>query len=179
MSQLRVQPAVLASVLYLADGYTTVSRGAGDPAPVEFDDLTAHLILAFTPNATTVTIAYDAGAAILTNVGSLRVENCQGAEFVTIRHFRAWARRKPGTSGAITAQVIAFKGWNGSALEEVARINIKAETAGADPECDFVELTKVAGDSRFYFQADHPFNVVFATADTDLEVVIEAYGYDA
>lgn len=178
MSQARFQPVVVAAQLYLTDGYTTVSRGAGDPSPLEWDDLTAHLILALTPSATTVAISYAEPSATVTNA-SVRVVNCQGAAFLTVRYFRAWARRKPGSSGAITAQVIKFKGWNGAAMEEVGRINVAAETGGLEPDSDFLEMSKIAGDTRFYFEAAHPFEIVFASSDADLEVVIEAYGYDA
>lgn len=149
----------------------------GTPAPVICEDITACFSVAFTPSGTTVTVYHAAGGMVFTGAAA-RINAAYGAAMASIRHLRAWARRKPGTTGAITAQKVILQGWNGSAYEELARLNVAAATSG-EPASDIVEITKIAGDARFYFGSAHPFKFLPDSVDTDLEIVCEAEGLAA
>lgn len=176
-----LQPPSFFRALTLRDNLTPVAPPSGAPAPLSFTDVNAYLFTSFTPSGTTVTLAFSTSDApmpsrVEVTGATTRVNFCEGTALNTIRAFVAYARRKPGTTGAIAAQTVKFQGWNGSAYEEVARLNVLAAAAGADPVSDFLYLPKAAGDSRFYFAAAHPFKVLVDAADTALEIVVEAYG---
>ncbi len=156
-------------------GASLLSLQTGTPPAVISESLTACFSTAFTPSGTTVTMYYDANGLVFTGA-TARINAPFGADFAAIRHFRAFARRKPGTTGSISAQTVKVQGWNGSAYEELARFNVSAAAAGAEPVSDYLDLPKHAGDTRYYFGSAHPLKFIVDSADSDLEIVCDAFG---
>jgi hypothetical protein len=178
MNTLSVSPAGLSRELYLADGVTRLEVKNPAPRVLELTALTGFMFASFTPTGTTVTVYFDEENphSCFFTAATPRVNYTEGVALSQIRHFRATLGRKPGSTGAIAAQVVKLQGWNGAAYEEVARFNVLAAAAGEQPVADFLDLPKAAGDSRFYFFSDHPFKFIFESADADIEVSFEAYG---
>ena len=127
------------------------------------------LSAAFTPTGTTVTINPTADDAItFTNAGP-RESICIGAASATTgRYFKAGARRKPGTTGAIVAQSVVFT----INSVEIGRFTVKAADAYAEPESGFVELCSPAADARLDITT---YNLICTctAADTDIEIFFE------
>ena len=176
-------PALLDRVLYASDNLTEFRSALGVPVNLTFSSLTGWLVTAFSPSGTTVTLYHTGGTGLLAIGGATftnataRINGAGGAGLTKTNVLRCWARRKPGATGAITAQKILLKSWDGSALTEVGRIYVSAVAAGtAEPVSDVCEIIRNTEDPLITFPSAHPFNVVFETADTDLEVCIEAYG---
>lgn len=129
----------------------------------------AILAMAFTPTGTTVTINPTADDAItLTNAGP-RESICIGAAAATTgRYFKAGARRKPGTTGAIVAQTVIFT----VNSVEIGRFTVKAAAAYADPESGYVELCSPAADARLDITT-YNLTCAITTVDTDIEIFFE------
>jgi len=174
MNQVASYP-ILTAAFSPGTGATAVAFQTGTPPPVISEGLTACFSTAFTPSGTTVTMYYSEPAMVFTGAAA-RINAAFGATFAAIRHISVWARRKPGTTGSIAAQTVKLQGWNGSAYEEVARINVSAAAAGAEPVSDYLSLPKHAGDTRYYFGSAHPFKFIVDSADPDLELACDAYG---
>lgn len=157
----------------------SIAYVTGHPVPLTIESLTACMSTAFTPSGTTVTMSFyydDTVPALVFSGATPRISFAAGVAFAAIRHYRVWGRRKPGSTGSIAAQTVKLQSWDGSAYVEVARIGISAAAAGAEPVSDYLDVPKHAGDSRFYFDAAHPFKFIFDSADSDLEIVFEAEG---
>lgn len=143
-------------------------------------DCDAWVDVALTPSSTTVTIGPDGVSQATISGATARMNQFCGTDFAKARHLRVWARRKPGTSGAITAQKILVKCWNGSALAEVARLYVGADSGAGEPATDIVDIQRRnTADSLINFLSAHPLNLVFDSADSDLEVVIQGAGLSA
>lgn len=172
-----VQPSRLEGNLYGADGVTRYSRGLGAPASYQFTDADAWVSLALTGTGTTVTAGHAYGTMTLT-AATARINASGGTEFTRARYLRVWARRKPGATGAIAAQKICVKCWDGSTLTEIGRIYVSAVAAGTEePICDPLDIIRSnTVDPLINFLAAHPLNLVYDAVDSDLEVCIEAYG---
>lgn len=176
-----VQPARLERTLYGTDGVTQYSPALGAPANIEITTTAnAWLAVAFTPSGTTVTLYHPGDdatfGAVFTNA-TARINGCGGINLKEVNYLRCWARRKPGATGAITAQKIILKSWDGSALAEVGRLYVSAVAAGTDETVsDVCQIIRTDADPLLTFPSAHPFNVVFESADTNLEVCMEAHG---
>lgn len=59
---------------------------------------------------------------------------------------------------------------------EIGRLNVAAAAAGADPECDFLELRCLTGHLNWSCQQDRPLTFKFGSSDVDLEIEVEASG---
>lgn len=178
-----IQPARLDRTLYGPDGVITYGPALGAPATLNFTDCNAWLAVAFTPSGTTVTLYHPGGVGILV-AGSVtftnataRINGAGGAGLTKTKFLRCWARRKPGSTGAITAQKVILKSWDGAALTEIGRLFVGAVGAGtSEPVSDIVDIPRNTEDPLITFPSAHPFTVVFESADTNLELVMEAHG---
>lgn len=71
---------------------------------------------------------------------------------------------------------------NGTALKvipgavEIARLQVKAAAAGAEPEGDWIERVCVAGEARWSCTSPFPLTVNFEVSDVDLQISVEAAG---
>lgn len=179
--QLTIKPARLDRTLTRSDGVTGVQVNVGEPKAVRLNGSTlpsAHLICAFTPSATTITINFNGADTLAISGGTARISSAVGAGIAndTPFHVRLWARRKPGTTGAIVAQTITLKGGS-SGANTLGSIRVAAAAAGADPVCDFLDLPCVAsGNTNHTFDSTDKVTITVTAADTDLEIVYEAYG---
>jgi len=158
-----------------ATGGATVKRlDAYTPPfnPEEFSaTLDAVLCVAFTPTSGSITIDPDGGATItggtVREYLSIRGESIAGAHY-----FRAFARRKPGTTGAIVAQVVTFT----ISAVEVGRFSYAAAAASTDPISGSIEMTMAAIDGRFDVTSDNIEITMDVGADPDIEVFFEIAG---
>lgn len=171
-----IAPAVLASNLFEFDGVTGFALNLGSPAPVHLPVVNAVLAAAFTPTATTGTLSNNDELFIGTGLTyrSAKVVSGNGIDTSKPFHVRAFARRKPGTTGAIVANLVQLK--CGSPLVELGRFNVLAAAAGEDPVSGFIDLPMVAGDTRWELADEEEVAFAITTVDTDLEICFAAYG---
>lgn len=172
-----IQPHRFDRTLYGSDGVTKYVPGLGGPSSYQFTDADAWVSLALTGTGTTVTVGHAYGSMSLTNADA-RINASGGTNFTSARVLRVWARRKPGATGAIAAQKVVVKCWDGAALTEVGRIYVAAVAAGTEePICDPLDIIRSnTADSLINFLAAHPLNLIYDAVDSDLEVCLEAYG---
>jgi len=151
--------------LYAIDGITSVGLVSGSPASVDIPDsgIDAWALLAFTPDAPTVTFGYDGAPEFLgAQPITPRVNGWRGTAMATVKQLRVWAKRKPDTTGAIRAQTITLQGHDGSSYVTVGKITIGATAAGTDePVADWLDITRLAGtDARLNFGNANPFKFI-------------------
>ncbi len=179
MPTLDLTPPRIDRILYAPDGITQLAPSIGNPPAISttFDSM---LAVALTPTGTTVTVAHagDTGTPGCTITGATaRINYAGGAGIAETVFLRLWARRKPGATGAITAQKCIIKSWDGAALAEVGRIYIGAVASGSDePSTDVAPIIRNPADSLISFDAAHPLNLVLDSADPNLELALEAWG---
>lgn len=140
--------------------------------PWETSSATKVLAMALTPSGTSVTIDPTATDAVSVTTGTMRLQIAIGAHTLTgAYYFRAFARRKPGTTGAIVAQEITFT----INSVQVGKFTVAAADASTDPISGSIELVQPTLDTRFNLTS---YNLVIgATAsDADLEIVFEIVG---
>lgn len=136
----------------------------------------AVFCVAFTPTATTCNVQFDNSDVVAITGGTAReftsISNPAG-DIEGVNLFRASARRKPGTTGAIVAQTVVIT----VNAVEVGRFNVNAADAGADPVCGYVEIfnTTATGDTRFNLNT-YAISFGITAADSDLEIFFEAVG---
>lgn len=180
-TNLTVSPARIERQLSRSDGISSVDfPGLGAPRRLHDTGFTGHLVCAFTPTGASVTLAFDGTDALAITGGTARVTSVvgQGLDAALPFHVRLWARRKPGTTGAIIAQTITLKG-GASAANTLGKIFVEAAAAGAHPVCDFLDIPRyAAGDSQHTWDSTDTVVITCTGADTDLEIVYEAYGSD-
>lgn len=169
----RTQPS---GSYHTTNGTATVRRLDAYLPPFNPDDFTAApdavLAASFTPSGTTVTINPTADNAITFTNATAREYICLSGHSITgAYYFRAGARRKPGTTGAIAQQAVVFT----VNSVEVGRFTIGAAAASTDPFCGHVELTSPILDARFDITTDHLI-ATFTEADSDIEVFFELLG---
>ena len=168
-----VSPPSSQRELYGNDGITGVVLNNGRPAPFA-TEATFVFGLTFTPTATSCTFGPDSGALIFTNISiAANVIVGTGLNDALPFHFRAYARRKPGTSGAIVAQTVIIK--DGAGSVELARFQVAAAAAGADPVSTWVDIPSI-GDSRWTLGDGEALTVTITAVDTDFQIIIEAIG---
>lgn len=169
-------PAQLQRDLVAEDGVSRIHLTMGDPVPV-LSSPVGHLGLSLTPTATTVFIGIDGPVSV--TGASVRLSSQVGLAapgYADVRHIRVWARRKPGTTGALAAQIIQFGKGDGVTLEaEIGRINVLAAAAGEDPVADFFDLPCVGGHANFAIGTSDGFQIDLTAVDTDLEIVMELH----
>lgn len=178
MSTLVHNVGTLQRALVADDGITRVNLAIGTPPPVRESSPDAHLALAITPTATHVFIAVDGLVAV--TGASVRLSSQVGLSTpaaADLRHLRVWARRKPGTSGAIAAQIIRFgQGDSGSLDYEMGRISVIAEAAGTtDPVTDVFDQGFANGHALFALGSTDGFCCALTEVDPDLEIVVEMH----
>lgn len=132
----------------------------------------AVLAVAFTQTNVSATIDPTADNAVTVTNGTAREFLCIGGHaIVTATYFRASARRKPGSTGAIVANTVEFVIDSAS----VGKFDVLAAAAGVDPICGSVEMVYPGGDIRFDITAEI-ISVTLAFVDADLEVFFEIIG---
>lgn len=170
------RPGVLSTNLLMPNGFTRILPPNVALPAYDFTDCLCAIGAAFTPSSTSVTINPTATDAITFTNGSAREFIAIGATSLTAaKFFVLGARRKPGTTGAIAAQTIAFV-INSVTL---ATIKVSAAAAGADPAvgCAILCTPDDAADSRFSV-ASQDITVNVTAADTDLEIFFLMIGPD-
>ena len=136
----------------------------------------AVLAVAFTPSGTTSTVSQsDADAVSVTN-GTAREFTCIQNAAGSIEGaflFRASARRKPGTTGAIVAQNVVIS----VNTVEIGRFPVLAANANEDPVVGYVEFfcPTATGDTRVNL-ALNALSFAITAVDTDLEIFFEVVG---
>ncbi len=162
-----IRPSVIANLKIQNDTSLAITKPINVTIPpASLSGANAAFSAAFTPSGTSVTINP-------TGDNAITFTNATAREFVCVDghllgeglYFRASARRKPGTTGAIVAQTVV---WTVNSVE-VGRFNVEAAAAGADPICGFCEIVNTSSDTRFDVTTN---NLVCAVteADTDLEI---------
>lgn len=179
MNNLSFAPGSLHRRLFANDGGAGIIIETGAPAVIHHDPADKHLVLAWTPTATDVTIVADGAVTVVG--GTVRIQACNYTEEMPaakLRHLRVFARRKPGSTGAIAAQVITFGGSDGETINEMGRIQVLAAAAGEDPVCDFFDQSFVNGHDLFSLGGSTPFMLALSGGAflSGLEVVTEFYG---
>jgi len=177
MSNLIHTPGRLQRSLVAEDGITRIEIGAGEP-PVSYSNPDAHLLVALTPTATHVLFAID-GPVDITGA-SVRFSSQVGLGTPSpsdLRHLRVWARRRPGTTGAIATQIIRFGKGDDTALAfEIGRISVLAEAAGTtDPIGDVFDQPYCAGHPEWAIGTSLSFRIDLTEVDPDLELIIEMH----
>lgn len=168
----KIAPAAIRALEFVNG--TTGSKTRPTNVTIPPVDLTGNAALSasFTPSGTSVTINPTGENAItFTNATARELACVDGHLLGEGLWFRASARRKPGTTGAIVAQTVV---WTVNSVE-VGRFNVEAAAAGADPVCGFCEIVNTAGDSRFDITTNNLVCGVTA-ADTDLEIFFLLFG---
>ena len=131
---------------------------------------------AFTPSSTTCTIASSDADAVSITGGTAREFTCIPNAAGNIRSaylFRASARRKPGTTGAIVVQTVIVS----VNAVEIGRFPVLAANAGEDPIVGYTEFffPTALGDTRVNLQT-YPLSFAITAVDTDLEIFFEIVG---
>jgi hypothetical protein len=131
---------------------------------------------AFTPSATTCTVASSDADAISITGGTAREFTCIPNSAGNIEGaylFRASARRKPGTTGAIVAQNVIIS----VNSVEIGRFPVLAANANEDPVVGYVEFfcPTAIGDTRVNLNTN-PLSFGITAVDTDLEIFFEVVG---
>lgn len=177
MTFLLASPSAFDRSLLDADGVTGLQLNNGTPRPVNIDTITALLAISGTPTGTTGTFGLEDGIVSSSNF-TRRADKGVGAGFDTALpfHVRAWARRKPGTTGAIVAQTVILK--NQAASVELARFEVLAAAAGEEPVSGWIDKPFPAGDTRWTLGNTETLAFAVTAVDTDLEIVLEIYGQE-
>lgn len=176
-----VAATTLAAALFRGDGVSRFASPLGSPNPVDLSDVDSGFCMAFTPTGTTVSFAAD-GPITPTNA-TVRVYDSFGSaagtptpvfeSLETLRFLRVWARRKPGATGTIAAQLIIVK--SKASPVEIGRLRVGAAATG-EPASDVVCLTAIADHANWALNGSDTLSFVFESADADLEVCVECYG---
>lgn len=182
---IKIAPPHLAGLITRSDGVTPVGflEAMGTPLPLSSTALTGHLLCAYSPTGTTASINFTSGVADNVSIsgGTARVKSAVGTGLDNTAAFIVglFARRKPGSTGAITAQTLTLKGGSGAA-NTLGKVYVAAAAAGAEPVSDFLYLPRFAqpGDSLHTWSATDPVVITNTAADTDLEIVYGAIGVD-
>lgn len=169
-----VSPPSSQRELYLNDGITGVVLNNGRPAPFTTAG-TFVFGLAFTPTSTSCSIGVDSGGLNVSNVSTPGASVIVGIGLNDALpfHIRTYARRKPGTSGAIVAQTVIIK--DGADSVELGRFQVAAAAAGADPVSGWLDLP-IFTDSRWTLGDGESLTVKVTAVDTDFEIVFEGIG---
>lgn len=179
MPSLDLTPARIDRILYAPDGITQLAPSIGSP-PALATTFDSMLAVALTATGTTVTIAHvgDIGIPGATITGATaRINYAGGSGLAEIVFLQVWARRKPGATGAISAQKCLIKSWDGAALAEIGRIYIGAVASGSsEPSTDVAPIIRNPADSLISFDIAHPLNLVLDSVDANLEICLEAWG---
>lgn len=178
MDNLLFSPGALTGKITLADGVTEVNplQSMGLPRGVSLE-ADWHMALAFTPTSTTVTFHNDTSGEGLYSItgGTVRLASTRGSEDVAadkLKHLRVFARRKPGTTGAMVAQTVVFGGSSSGAMAEIGRLDVLANSGTGEPDSGFFDQAFVAGHTRFTANSTNPFRITVTAVDTDLELVV-------
>lgn len=166
---MKVFPIEFSRSLFANDGITAVGLVTGSPAMIELSDSTidAWALLAFTPDAPTVTLGYDGAPEVS---GALpitpRINEWRGTAMGTVKQLRVWVKRKPAATLAIKAHTITLQGHDGTSYVTVGKLTIGAVVAGTDePVTDWLDITRVAGtDVRLNFGNANPFKFISSLA---------------
>jgi len=166
----RPQPA---GHYHTTNGLALVKRLDAYLPPLDFGTTPSSVISAsFTPTATSITIA-PTGPNSITFTGATPREylSLNGESLAAGFYFRASARRKPGTTGAVAQQEVIFT----IDSVEVGRFTVQGSDQSVDPICGSIELADPNGDTRFNVTtADIEISV--SSADSDLEIFFELVG---
>lgn len=166
---------VLAGYTLPVDGNALLKPFA--PAPQTSGTLNSLVVAAVTPTAASFSLVHETagGQPPVADDCTLNSWWTQHDGLGTLRYLRVFARRKPGTAGAIVAQTISvYKTSAGGTL--LGTITVGAAAAGAEPVSDIFEkefrnigITPIGtGANPLFFTC--------TAADTDLEVVVLALG---
>lgn len=171
------RPGVLSTNLLMPSGLTRILPPNVVVPPIDWTDCNCAIGCALTPSGTSVTVNPTGTDAItFTNATVTEPFIAIGSTaFAAAKFFILGARRKPGTTGAIAAQTIAFV-INSVTL---ATIKVAAAAAGADPEVGYAILCTPdsAADTRFSI-ASQDITINVTAADTDLEIFFLMIGTD-
>lgn len=134
------------------------------------------LCVAFTPGNTTSTVNLSDADSIGITGATAREFTCLPGATGTIEGaylFRASARRKPGTTGAIVAQNVVIS----VNTVEIGRFPVLAANAGEDPVVGYVEFfcPTATGDTRVNL-ALNALSFAITAVDSDLEIFFEVIG---
>lgn len=160
----------------LPSGVNLLDPSLGQPPAQSFEAEMQWHCLAFTP--TTGTVELGGAGQMLVSGAALRSESQYAVAEPTaanLRHLRVWARRKPGTSNTIAAQVVRFGGTSSGSLVEMGRISIATAAAGEDPVSDVFDQAYLNGHANFTATDDNPFFIVTGSTDPDVEIVVEIF----
>jgi len=141
--------------------------------PWETTAATKVLEMAFTPTDVSVTVNPAGDDSVTMTNGTMRTQVCVGGHTMAgAYYFRAGARRKPGTTGAIVAQAITFT----INSVQVGKFTVAAADASTDPICGSVEMVSPTLDTRFNFGTPWDLIVAVTAADSDLEIFFTIVG---
>ena len=167
-----VAPAVIRAIEFVSSDSGAKVAPINTHIPPSALSGNAALAAAFTPSGTSVTINPTGFNAVTFTNATAREFICMDGHLLAEGlYFRASARRKPGTTGAIVAQTVVFT----VNSVEVGRFNVEAAAAGADPVCGAFELTNTVADTRFDITTNNLVCGVTA-ADTDIEIFFLLFG---
>ncbi len=160
-----------------AQGIASLDPSMGTPPARVTDASMQWHCLALTPTAGTVKLTAPDNILTITD-GTIRVDSQDAIDppnASNLRYLCVWARRKPGSTGAIAAQTIQFGGSSvGNSIQEMGRIHVAAAAAGEEPVSDVFCQQYLSGHSLFTCSDTQEFYIIFsAGADTDIELVIE------
>lgn len=170
------RPGVLKTDVTLANGGTRVLPPNVNLPALDWTNCSCMVGGCFTPSDTTVTINPTGTDAISITNGTFREYVAIGSTALAAAKFMVLgARRKPGTTGTISAQTITF------AINSVtlATIKVAAAAASADPGVGYniLAIPDEASDTRFDITTN---NIVIGctAADSDLEIFFLIIGDD-
>lgn len=181
MSQLTVTRSRPVGSLNTTSGQATLNMINTYLPPYEIAPATGvpcHVALAFTPTGTSITVNPTADDAITVTGGTAREYiSLSGAIIASAHHFRAGARRKPGSTGAIVAQLVTFT----INSIELGRFTVLAAAAGEDPVSGSFEMVSPTPDARYALfsgGASRDMTIAVTAVDSDLEIFFEMSGDD-
>lgn len=175
MPTLTLYPGVYSRSLNTSDGSTGLTLNNGTPSPLTLSDASGVLALAFTPTATSGSFSVTAG--VLTATGAtvrLKAVVNDGIDTSAPYTLRVFARRKPGTTAAIAAQLITIKDSTGTI--KLAEVYLSSALANAEPVSDFIDVPRANGDTRWSLSTGQNLLFTVTSVDASVEVVVELVG---
>ncbi len=133
---------------------------------------TTVLEMAIVPTDVSITVNPSGTDAVTLTNATMTRRVCIGGESMAGAYvFRAFARRKQGSTGAIAAQVLTFT----INSVEVGRFTVASAAASVDPISGSIELVSPTLDTRFNL-ATYNLIIGATAADADLEIVFTIIG---
>lgn len=140
--------------------------------PWETAAATTALEMAIVPTGTSITVNPAGTDDVTVTNGTTTRRVCIGGQSMAGAYvFRAFARRKSGSTGAIVAQVVTFT----INSVEVGRFTVAAADASVDPISGSIELVSPTLDTRFNL-ATYNLIIGVTASDADIEIVFTIVG---